>query len=227
MPRSTSRTRPQGTRKLLLEAAGQVFAEKGFERSTAKEIAERAGTNAASVNYYFGGIEGLYGAVLEEARDRLFSNQAIEKAIAGKTEPREKLEAVFGVVARALLGPISSSWVLRILGRDIVTPTVAGDAAKEKLIMPRALMLRRFVGDFIGLPEDDPAVARACIGLVAPLFALILVDRRRLKRALPSLELGPDEAPVLADHLVRFAIAGLERIGRDAREAGQPASTSS
>src|SRR5271163_4722221 len=66
-----------GTREHLLEAAGHVFAQKGFEGTTAKEICERAGTNTAAVNYYFGGIEALYGAVMEEARNRIFSVREI------------------------------------------------------------------------------------------------------------------------------------------------------
>jgi TetR/AcrR family transcriptional regulator, regulator of cefoperazone and chloramphenicol sensitivity len=228
MARRISRTRPalppnvlegrHGTREHLLEAAGQVFAEKGFERSTAKEISERARTNTAAVNYYFGGIDGLYDAVLEEARNRIFSDQAIENAIAGKRDAKAKLEAVFGIAARTLLGPVSSSWVLRVLGRDMVTPTVASYAAKEKLVLPRALILRRFVAEFIGLPEDHPAVARACVNVMAPFFMLILGDRRRMKRALPSLGLEPADAPAMAHHLVQFAIAGLEAIGRDARK---------
>ena len=51
-----------GARARLLEAAGQVFAEQGFEAATGKEIAERAGVNAAGVNYHFGSLEGLYAA---------------------------------------------------------------------------------------------------------------------------------------------------------------------
>jgi TetR/AcrR family transcriptional regulator, regulator of cefoperazone and chloramphenicol sensitivity len=210
----------QGTREHLLEAAGQVFAEKGFERSTAKEISERARTNTAAVNYYFGGIDGLYDAVLEEARNRIFSDQAIENAIAGKREPKAKLEAVFGIAVQTLLGSVSSSWVLRVLGRDFVTPTAATYAAKEKLVLPRALVLRRFVAELVGLPEDHPAVARACVSVMAPFFMLILGDRRRMQRALPSLGLGADDAPAMARHLVQFAIAGLEAIGRDARKRG-------
>src|SRR5215469_4412835 len=90
----------QRTELQLLEAAGQVFAEKGYERTTAREVCERAGTNTAAVNYYFGGIEGLYAAVLEEARNRLFSVDAIAAAVAGKADPKAKLEAVMTLVAR-------------------------------------------------------------------------------------------------------------------------------
>ncbi len=210
--RSKNEEDRQGTRQHLLEAAGHVFAEKGFERSTAKEISERAHTNTAAVNYYFGGIEGLYEAVLEEARSRIFSVQTIGRAIEGKTNPREKLEAVIGAVVQTLLGPLSSSWVLRVLARDMVTPSPASDAAKDKLILPRALILRRFVGEYVGRPEDDPAVARACVSLMAPFCMLVLADRGRMRRALPSLGLGPDDAPGFARHLVQFALAGLETI---------------
>jgi TetR/AcrR family transcriptional regulator, regulator of cefoperazone and chloramphenicol sensitivity len=226
-PRTISRIRPSSrskteeyrpsTRQHLLEAAGQVFAEKGFERSTAKEISERAHTNTAAVNYYFGGIEGLYDAVLEEARNSIFSDQAIENAISGKADPKAKLEAVFGAVFQTLLGPVSSSWVLRVLARDMVTPTSASDAAKEKLILPRALILRRFIGEFVGLPDDHPAVAYACVSLMAPFCMLVLADRRRMKRALPDLGLGPGDAPDLARHMAKFALAGLEAMRREGR----------
>src|SRR5262249_50988298 len=91
----------KSTRRRLLEAAGQVFAEKGVGRATGKEICERAGTNPAAVNYYFGGIEGLYVAVVREARNRLVTAEAVSAAIAGKADPRAKLEAVLGLIAQA------------------------------------------------------------------------------------------------------------------------------
>lgn len=208
----------QRTREHLLEAAGQVFAEKGFERSTAKEISERAHTNTAAVNYYFGGIVGLHAAVLEEARSRIFSDQAIESAIAGKTDPKAKLEAVFGVVVQTLFGPISSSWVLRVLGREMVSPSPTTAAAKEKLIAPRARILRRFVGELMQLPEDHAAVARGCVSIMAPICMLIVADRRGMRRELPSLGLGAEDAPAWARHMAQYALAGLEAIGREARK---------
>jgi len=42
------------TRATLIEAAGQVFAEFGFQRATMREICLRAGTDMAALNYYFG-----------------------------------------------------------------------------------------------------------------------------------------------------------------------------
>src|SRR5579871_1957766 len=81
------------TRQRLLEVAGQVFAEKGFDRTTGKEICERAGINTAAVNYYFGGIDKLYAAVVEEAHSRFLTFAAAKAAIADKVDARAKLEA--------------------------------------------------------------------------------------------------------------------------------------
>ena len=65
--RSTRRAnadRDATTRRRLLEVAGEVFGEQGFDRATGKEICRRAGVNTAGVNYHFGGMEGLYVAVV-------------------------------------------------------------------------------------------------------------------------------------------------------------------
>ena len=58
---------PERTRERLLNAAGEVFAERGFRRSTVREICRRGRVNIASVNYYFNGKEDLYADVLEFA----------------------------------------------------------------------------------------------------------------------------------------------------------------
>ncbi|WP_275291493.1 TetR family transcriptional regulator [Amycolatopsis sp. La24] len=56
----------QDTRAVLLEAARAVFAENGYERATVRSIAARAGVDAAMVNHWFGGKEGLFAqAVLK------------------------------------------------------------------------------------------------------------------------------------------------------------------
>ena len=48
------------TKAKLLEAAGEEFADKGFEKATIRGICELAGANIAAVNYHFGDKEQLY-----------------------------------------------------------------------------------------------------------------------------------------------------------------------
>lgn len=55
------------TRADLLAVATEVFAESGYSGARVDEIAERTRTTKRMIYYYFGGKEGLYTAVLENA----------------------------------------------------------------------------------------------------------------------------------------------------------------
>ncbi len=74
-------TKPDSSYAALLKAAKKVFAQKGFEGATVKDIADEAGVNVSLVSYHFNGKENLYKACVEEfAKSRL---DATEKFIKG------------------------------------------------------------------------------------------------------------------------------------------------
>jgi AcrR family transcriptional regulator len=54
------------SRRELLQAAGDLFHERGYDGATVREIGERAGMDPALIARYFGGKEGLYLAVLAD-----------------------------------------------------------------------------------------------------------------------------------------------------------------
>jgi AcrR family transcriptional regulator len=201
----------------LLEVAGAVFAEKGFDRATGKEICGLAGVNTAAVNYYFGGMQGLYTAVLQEAASRLVPADALSAAVAGQTDAKAKLEAFLGLFVRAFTGPASSSWVLRVISREVVAPSPGIAALQGKASLQRVSMLKSIVGELSGLPEDHPAVARGCISVIAPCFLLLICNRDRLKQTFPHFGFGPEDTEAIVRHLVQFALAGLSTVASDAR----------
>lgn len=60
---------PLGTKRALLESASALFAERGFDSVSLRDITTRAGANVASVKYHFGSKEGLVDAVVTEFVD--------------------------------------------------------------------------------------------------------------------------------------------------------------
>ena len=66
------------TRAELLEAATHEFADRGYAGARVDEIAARTRTTKRMIYYYFGGKEGLYLAVLEQAYSRI---RSLEQAL--------------------------------------------------------------------------------------------------------------------------------------------------
>ncbi len=61
---TTTTTNDLETRERLLEAAAELFAERGYNHVTVRDICRAAGANVAAVNYYFRDKLGLYREVL-------------------------------------------------------------------------------------------------------------------------------------------------------------------
>lgn len=209
-----------GTRKQLLETAGQVFSEKGYAGATGKEICERSGANAAAVVYHFGGMENLYREVIHEARRQLAPSEALAVAVAKETDAKRKLTAFIGLLAGTLAGPLSSTWAARLISREMISPTPIFDEIRNKEMRGRAAILRGIVSELTQLPEDHPAVARACINIMAPFGVILLITPQRIERAFPVLSFGPESMDELTRHMVEFALGGLEAIARNARATG-------
>ncbi|OBF28985.1 TetR family transcriptional regulator [Mycobacterium sp. ACS1612] len=54
------------SRRLLIDAAAELFAEQGFRRTTFVDIAERAGISRGSIPWHFGNKDGLLKAVVDD-----------------------------------------------------------------------------------------------------------------------------------------------------------------
>ncbi|HEY4021778.1 MAG TPA: TetR family transcriptional regulator [Pseudonocardiaceae bacterium] len=61
------------TRAALLAAARDLFAERGFEQTTVRDIAARAGVNQALLFRYFGSKDGLFDATMTNSSRQLIN----------------------------------------------------------------------------------------------------------------------------------------------------------
>src|SRR2546430_17161812 len=92
-PRATRRRDADATRAAIVAAAKVHFARSGYEGAYLRDIAVDAGADAALINRYFGGKEGLFAAVLKESihseslfeGDRTLVGRDIAKLIATRS----------------------------------------------------------------------------------------------------------------------------------------------
>ncbi|MFG3700588.1 TetR/AcrR family transcriptional regulator [Micromonospora sp. NPDC047620] len=72
---TTRRKQTSGeSRELILTAAAELFATKGYRQTTFADVAERSGISRGSIPWHFGSKEGLLLAVLERSVDLLHAS---------------------------------------------------------------------------------------------------------------------------------------------------------
>jgi len=136
-------------RNELIEVAASVFSTKGYDRASLREICSAAGILPGSMYYHFHSKEDLYVTVHGEGFRQV--NEAVDKAVEGKSDPWRKLEAAIAVHIAGLVG---SNKVLAVTGTSLFH--AAGPALQRKLIRERAAYEERFrrMIDGLRFPSD-------------------------------------------------------------------------
>ncbi|MZD07385.1 TetR family transcriptional regulator [Streptomyces sp. SID5785] len=142
-PEPAPRRSAARSREALLHAATELFSERGYDRTTIREIGERAGVDPALIARYFGSKPQLYVAVLRAEHGDTAPDDLL-------TEPRLR-----DVAARAQLrGPVP---LLRVAVQPLSDPA-AQDATREaladRLVEPLRARFAREGRDRPGLRAD-------------------------------------------------------------------------
>lgn len=104
-------------RSVLITTATPLFAAKGFNGVSVRELAAAAGVNISMISYYFGGKEGLYAAVLNEQFATL---KRVVEIKSMEADPLRKFELyVRATVARYRKNP----YLLRFYTSELTNPT--------------------------------------------------------------------------------------------------------
>src|SRR5580700_8874639 len=112
------------TREKLLDAAGRVFAKRGYYSTTVREICVAAGANVAAVNYHFGDKLGLYTEAVQMSL-RSAELEAMQNALDQHAPPDIILRAVIRVRLHSVCRRDRPDWYFRILAHELTDPTPA------------------------------------------------------------------------------------------------------
>jgi len=201
---------PEDTRTKLLDAAGQVFAESGFQGATVREICARAGVNIALVNYHFGDKLELYTEVLRYSVGA--SGNGIVKQATRSTAPaeeafRELIQAMLLRVCRA----DRPGWHFRLMMHEFAQPTPAMASVIEETMKPVYDRFRDLIGSMLNLPPGHDQVRLSTHSVIAQVVHYVHA-RHVVSRVWPELELNPKRISQIATHIADFSLAGLRHI---------------
>jgi AcrR family transcriptional regulator len=109
------RPQPAATRDKILDVAESLFARKGYDGTTIKQIGGGSGLNPALIYYYFDGKEGLYKAVLQRFFDTVLAQGVA--VLDGTVPPAEAIRRLLALQAEWLLARPN---LYRLLVREMV-----------------------------------------------------------------------------------------------------------
>jgi AcrR family transcriptional regulator len=145
-------TTSENPRERLLEAAGEIFAEKGFKGATVREIIDRAGVNIAAVNYYFRDKERLYIESVKHAACGEADEPRLEWPLG--TPPAVKLRDLIRFQLLKFLDPGRPPWLARLIMRELTQPSGACAELVREYIEPRSKILLGILREL--LPPGTP-----------------------------------------------------------------------
>jgi AcrR family transcriptional regulator len=213
---------PSESKRRLLEAAEQLFAERGFESVSVRDVTHQAEANVAAVNYHFGSREGLISLVVARHvtpvnDERLLRLDALEKKWPGKVVP---VEEVIDAFVRPLVGSARKSELSERLFCKLVARifSLQGEALPPIVEEQMKSVIDRFLKAFgKSLPGLGPEELVWRFHFVAGAVIHLLLHQEMLFR-LSSGASGNPGTDALLGRLIRFASAGL-REGLDQETA--------
>jgi len=196
--RPATHTRGEDTRRRILETALEIFAAEGYQGTSTRQLAERAGVNLPAIQYYFGSKEGLYRAVIDDIVEHTEAHLAplaprVRAAIADPdARPEELLELLCAVlesfVALVTGGPQFESRRL-LFARAEVERTPGLDFLHESAMRQIFQPCLGLVGRLLDKPTDDPDMVFRALTLIGQ---VVIFCNNGVRYVLKSPELSEE-----------------------------------
>jgi AcrR family transcriptional regulator len=206
-PKTTLET----TQERLLEAAGRVFAERGFRQATVREICRRAGANVAAVNYHFGDKARLYAETLTYGARTALAKFPPDAGLRPRAAPEEALHAFVRSFLRRFLDVGTADWHGKLCAREMVEPTAALDGLVREVIAPLSARLNGIMRALLGPTVPAERVRLAQLSVVGQCL-FYHHSRPVLERLFGPRRMSGRDIERLARHITDFSLGAIRHL---------------
>jgi TetR/AcrR family transcriptional regulator, regulator of cefoperazone and chloramphenicol sensitivity len=201
------KTDPNNARNRLVMAALYVFAEKGYEGASTREICEQAGVNISSIRYYFGDKAGLYRAAFTEPMCDAPCH------INAETFARLPLPEAMKFFFKEFLDPLKRGeefrLVMKLHFREMIEPTGAWQKEIDAEIKPQHEAMVALLQQHLGLEQADVDLHRlvfAIIGMAVHYY----VGHDVASAICPQLLNSPEAIDILVERMAGYSVSMVE-----------------
>lgn len=203
-------SQPSDTRERLLQAAMEVFAERGYETATIREICSRARANVAAVHYHFGDKKRLYYAIFETVFRVLREKRTA--FLPSDAPPAERLRIYIHALFKEIFycdgDPRRCTQLSAIYLSEMASPTPALDGVVERYLRPDAEELYAILAALLDRRPRDNLVIDCAASVVGQILYYYHA-RPMISRLHPDRPEVEERIHELAEHVWRFSLAGI------------------
>jgi AcrR family transcriptional regulator len=198
------------TKKRIIETAGNIFAESGFQNATVREICKQAGVNIAAINYHFGDKKGLYLAVLKYGKDAAFQKYPLDLGLDRSSPPEERL----GIFISRFIGRVQEChegeifWFRKLIARELLKPTEGLDMVAEEGIRPIFKTLSAIIREILGKGATEDTINLCCASIVGQSL-FFFYAQPMIMRLFPAKNYAGTQ--LIADHITRFSLNAINK----------------
>lgn len=205
-----SRKDGESTRKRILDAALQLFGEKGFHHATHAEVCERADANIAAINYHFRTKDQLYRDVCEYAIASMAERYPPGGTIPPDATPETRLHAhIEAVILRSRVpAPLHYYHNLRMM--EMFNPTGLVDDIWDAWLGCHRDISRAIIEDLLGPQAAPDDVSRCQMSLLGSCYIANSFYTSGNKRNAEGTYL--DDAGAVIAHIYQFTLAGIRAV---------------
>ncbi|MGP8152758.1 MAG: CerR family C-terminal domain-containing protein [Smithella sp.] len=193
----------------IIEAAGEIFVEKGFHATTVRQICARANVNIAAINYYFGDKKKLYMEVLRYYQDIAFKKYPPDLGIKEGDSPQQKIKSFINLMVMRIFEEGKPTWFGKLLAREFVEPTEALDVLIKEVIRPSFVMLAAIIKEILGEKATEKTAYLCAMSIVGQCF-YFRNSLQIVSRILKKGKFNQQEIAALAEHISHFSLSALE-----------------
>jgi len=201
----TARSDGIEARGRLLHAALRLFAEKGFAKTSTREIALAAGANIAAISYYFGDKAGLYEATFCEPMGGTGADVVALFDVAGMSIEESLQRFMLAYTEPLKLGEVVGH-CMRLHMRELLEPTQQFATEIDRDVRGPHEALVRVLCRHLALDAPDDDVHRLALS-IAGLAMQLFVMRDVIDALRPSLLGSPSSIDAWSQRLLGYALA--------------------
>lgn len=119
----------QARRRRIQQAAREVFAEKGYTKTSIEQVARQASLSVGAIYLYFRSKEDLYISLIEETLEA-FDSELAQVLTRADLHPANRLQAAWSYLVNWAISDVEGTRILRLISQPGVRKQLSDEVAE-------------------------------------------------------------------------------------------------